>query len=199
MMKCFLSLTMLLSITVLTASTQIASAQTSNAGDPRLKAALDKLGWKYEIDKEGDFKVRMKLQSGRTQLVWISSSTEKLDNLENRQIMSPGYKAAGALSAQVANQLLVANTRKKLGAWQTFSNGKTSLAVFAAKIPADNEPEALQSSLQAVFYRAMRWEKRSLAKMNSRISGDSEPSRANKMDSTGLVLPLKQSPLPCVH
>ena len=158
-MKRLISLAMLLSIAVLTASTQIAPAQTSTAGDPRIKAALDKLGWKYEIDKDGDFKVGMKLDNGRTQLAWISSSTEKLDNLEIRQVMSPGYKTDGALAAQVANQLLVDNARKKLGAWQTFSNGKTSLAVFAAKIPADSDPESLRSSLQAVFYSADAMEK----------------------------------------
>jgi hypothetical protein len=158
-MKRLISLVVLLSVTVLTASTQVAPAQTGAAGDPRVKAALDKLGWKYEIDKDGDFKVGIKFQDGRTQLAWITSSTETLGNLEIRQVMSPGYRTDGALSAQIANQLLIDNTHKKLGAWQTFSTEKASLAVFSAKIPADSNPETLQSSLQAVLHSADAMEK----------------------------------------
>lgn len=156
--QCF-GLALLLTAATLVTSVQIAPAQTKAAGDPRIKAALDKIGWKYEIDKDGDFKVGMKLEGGRTQVAWILSQTEKLDNMEIRQIVSPAYQSEGPLPATVANQLLADSARKKLGNWQTATSGKTYIALYAAKIPADTDVKNLESSLMAVLYSADGMEK----------------------------------------
>mgnify|MGYP000538048748 CR=1 FL=1 len=159
-MKRLLALMVLMTATVFTGATQITSAQASKpAGDPRVKAALDKHGFKYEIDEDGDFKLGMKLPDGRTQLAWIRSTTEQVGGSEIREILSPGYKAKGTLSAAVANQLLTDSANKKLGAWQVFKNQDTSLAVFCSKVAANTSPDNLLASLQLTLRSADGMEK----------------------------------------
>jgi hypothetical protein len=159
-MKRVMTGAMLLTATILAISTQIAPAQNSaQSGDTRVKAALDKLGLKYEVDKDGDFKIVMKVEGGRTQLAWITSNTEKFGGMEIRQVFSPGYKSNGNLPSDIANQLLTDNARKKLGAWQTFKSDQTSLAVFSAKIAANGSAAELSDSLEAVLYSADEMEK----------------------------------------
>ena len=66
-------------IAILAASTQFvfAESQPASSGDARVKAALDKLGWKYQVDQDGDYKLLMKV-GGRSQVVYILSKTETL-------------------------------------------------------------------------------------------------------------------------
>lgn len=142
----------ILMTTTLIAIVQTSSAQTnSNAtGDSRIQASLEELGFKYEIDKEGDFKVVIRTQDGRTQLVWIISKTQRYGKLEIREIVSPAYLSNEPLSLEVANQLLEDNTLTKLGAWQIFKQDKGHLAMFVAKIPADSDANNLGDSLEIV-------------------------------------------------
>ncbi|MBE9013747.1 hypothetical protein IQ250_26520, partial [Pseudanabaenaceae cyanobacterium LEGE 13415] len=124
---------------VVAISTQTALAQTRNTPTPdaRVKAALDKAGLKYEIDRDGDFKLVMELPNGRTQLVFVRSETQKLnDNFEIREIISPAYKSNGELSKDIANRLLTDSARKKLGGWQTISDGNSSIAILCSKVMA---------------------------------------------------------------
>jgi len=159
-MKRLLALMVLLSATMVTTATQITSAQASKpAGDPRIKAALDQQGFKYEIDEDGDFKLGMKLANGRTQLAWIRTTTEQVSGMEIRGILSPGYKAKGTLSAAVANQLLADSANKKLGAWQVFKNKDTALAVFCSRVAANTSPDDLIASLQLTLRSADEMEK----------------------------------------
>jgi hypothetical protein len=50
------------------------------AGEPdqRVEKALKKLGLKYTVDKDGDFKLIFTTQGDRTQVVFINSGTETL-------------------------------------------------------------------------------------------------------------------------
>lgn len=160
-MKRYLSLTIVGTAALLTLSSQIAPAQTGSkpTGDQRVKAALEKLGLKYEVDADGDFKVGMKFEDGRTQVAWITSQTQQLGKMEIREIMSPAYRSTGPISDKIANQLLADSSQKKLGAWQTVNNGTTHVAVFSAKINATSSPEMLETSLQVVLYSADAMEK----------------------------------------
>ncbi|MBD2328701.1 hypothetical protein [Alkalinema sp. FACHB-956] len=154
--------------TVLTAATFVAilsqlipanPTQASANGDQRVKAALDKMGWKYEIDQDGDFKVVLKMKDERTQRAFIRSKTDSLKGLEVRQIVSPGYVAQGELSADVANQLLKASNKTKVGAWQVVQGEKRSVALFAAKVDANLKPEDLEVALMVTLYSADAMEK----------------------------------------
>jgi hypothetical protein len=64
------------------------------AGEPdqRVEKALKKLGLKYTVDKDGDFKLIFTTEGDRTQVVFINSGTETLRKMEIREIWSPVAK-----------------------------------------------------------------------------------------------------------
>jgi hypothetical protein len=131
----------------LATSAQWVTAQTKPAAaDARVKVALDKLGLKYQTDQDGDYKLIMDLGSGRSQTVLVMSGTEKLREMEVREISSLAYVSEQSLSAEVANQLLADNAKKKLGAWQVVKISKGYVAIFTAKVSATS-PEELEAAV----------------------------------------------------
>jgi hypothetical protein len=159
-MKRFFGLTGLMT-TMLVLAMQFlpGSAAIAAPADDRVKSALDKMGWKYEVDKDGDFKVRIKTREGRSQSVTISSGTSKVGALEVRQIMSAGYIAKGSLDSKVANQLLSSNSGLPVGAWSVVSVKDLSVAILVAKIDANTSSENLQMMLGFLTYGADDMEK----------------------------------------
>jgi len=128
--------------------------------DARVKAALDELGLKYEIDKDGDFKLVFEFEEdGRSQLGYINSKTEHFEQFEIREIWSPAYQSAEPFSARVANRLLEDSFSKKLGGWQTMLNNGQNVAVFAAKVSADSDPTSLYAAIRLVYATADEMEK----------------------------------------
>jgi len=114
--------------------------------DERVKRLLDKLELKYVVDKDGDFKLIMKLAHDRTQLVFVNSNTEKFRNMEIREVWSVAYLPSdGIISESVALNLLRANTKMKLGAWQIQRIGGKDAAAFTVKLAADTDAETLNA------------------------------------------------------
>src|SRR5215208_3033791 len=83
---------------------QVASAQIGNtpkkpAPDPRVKAALDAIGYKYELTEDNDYRLTIENDqiekvvdgklSHRSQLAYVNSNTEKYSSLEIREVWSP--------------------------------------------------------------------------------------------------------------
>lgn len=66
------------------------------SGDPRVKKALDKLGLKYNIDDDGDYKLTFGLGDERSQIVWIKSKTDEILGWEVRHIISICYASKTA-------------------------------------------------------------------------------------------------------
>lgn len=150
--------------TIATLSLVLGYFQPAYAGtaDPRVKAALDKAGLKYEVTTDGDFKVLMRFDDTRTQIILINSNTEKLKetNLEIREVYSAAYKTNGNLPPEVANQLMKDSQKRKIGAWEliSMSNG-TSMAIFNAKVGADISGDNLEKVISLVGVRADVMEK----------------------------------------
>jgi hypothetical protein len=143
-------------------SVQTVSAQTNNTkppADPRVKETLDKLGVKYEIIPNGDFKLLVETENKRVQVVFIESKTEKLGNLEIRYISSIGYISQGALSADIANKLLQNSSVNKIAAWQVFTKDQTHIAVLIGKIAVNSDAETIKNTLLSVGYGADTIEK----------------------------------------
>jgi hypothetical protein len=148
-----LSIATLLSLTTgLTTSATQANAQTQS--DARVKASLDKLGYKYEVDKDGDFKMTMRTGDARTQLLFVKSKTEKLSGLEIREIFSPGYLVDGEISGEIAKQLLMDNSAKKIGAWQIQGSAGKKLAIFVVQIPAGMSGDDFRAAIDATALAA---------------------------------------------
>ncbi len=143
--------------------------------DARVKAALDTIGYKYELTEDNDYKLIpiQTEQTGtkpdgtplwRSQLVYVNSNTEKYGGLEIREVLSPAFLSNGPLPSDIANRLLRENNSVKLGAWRlvvinTGSNAGKYLAMFAAQIAADSDSESLRLTIKSVILIADRMEK----------------------------------------
>lgn len=134
-------------------------AQATPTPDSRIKDALEKLGLKYEVTKSGNFKVIFRVSDNRTQVVTIVSKTEKVEGLEIREIISPAYATKGEISGTISNQLLKDSYRKKLGAWTILQSDNDSLALFTAKVDANQTAADLKTSLLLTVYAADEMEK----------------------------------------
>jgi hypothetical protein len=117
----------------------------AEAPDAAIKAQLDSLGMKYDVDSDGDYKLTFDLGEGRSQLVWIRSSTETYGSLKVREVWSPGYKLDGELPAKIANRLLEHSHSMILGGWTK----QKTYAMFVVKILASATPQQVRDAAEA--------------------------------------------------
>ena len=151
-MKRALPLLSLLIASVL-ATTATAATPDRPAPDAAVRAQLDGLGYTYEIDGDGDFRLVFNVDEAgtRTQLVFVRSSVEDYGNLRIREVWSPGYvSASGPFPAAVANRLLEASMQAKLGAWTRTGDH----AFFVVRLPADADAETLDTAITAAITSA---------------------------------------------
>ena len=157
------------------APAQVGTPARKPPADPRVKAALDSIGYKFELTDQNDYKLIpiQTEQAGtkpdgsplyRSQLVYVNSNTEKYGTLEIREVLAPAFLSNGPLSAAVANRLLRENNSVKLGSWRlvVINSGPTAgkyLAMFAAQIAADSDAESLRLTIKSVILIADRMEK----------------------------------------
>jgi hypothetical protein len=129
----------------------LALSSTAAAQDGIVKAQLEAKGVKFEVDADGDFKCVFRLESGRTQVVWVRSKVAEYGAIKVREIWSPGYRADTAdFPAIIANQLLTSSNGVKLGGW--VKQGQN--AVFVVKIPGDGSADQLVSGITAAVESA---------------------------------------------
>lgn len=101
--------------------------------DASVGKKLDQLGLKYEVDKDGDYKVTMDMGNNRTQLVLVRSAVEEYNGMRIREVWSPGYSGDGPIPGNIANRLLENSNQVKLGGWVSMDG----MAVFVVKLPAE--------------------------------------------------------------
>jgi hypothetical protein len=127
------------------------AAEPAPAPDPVVRAQLDKLEYKYDVDEDGDFKLTFSAEGDRTQLVFVRSRVESFGSHRVREIWSPAYLAEqDQFPADIANKLLDASQDSKMGAW--VKQGR--YAVFVVKLPADAGSEQLDDAIQAAVRSA---------------------------------------------
>ena len=125
------------------------------AADPYVERQLDGLGYAYEIDEDGDYKMVFDLADGRTQIVYVRSPVESFGSLRVREIWSPGFVVEGnAFPAAVANRLLSDSNGAKVGAW--VRQGST--AMYVVKIDASASAEQLSDAISAAITTADKLE-----------------------------------------
>lgn len=128
-------------------------ALAAHAGepDPSVGKLLDSLGYTYEVDDDGDYRLLFDVDEGRTQLAFVRSSVESYGSHRIREIWSPGYKSPGPqFPALVANRLLEDSNDSKLGSW--VKQGDT--AMFVVKFDADANAEVLGDAIDAAIKSA---------------------------------------------
>ncbi len=124
--------------------------------DRRVETTLNETDLKFDIDKDGDFKLLLNYDDNRSQLVFVQSKTEQYKNYEIREIFAYGYKSPSSeFSASVANRLLTDNSKKKMGAWEK----RGAYAVYVIKISADADALSLKNAIQLAAICAEEMEK----------------------------------------
>jgi len=119
--------------------------------DPRVEKALKKLGLKYEVDEDGDFKLVFAVEDNRTQVVIISSTTETLGKMEIREVWSPIAKFASTPPCDLSLKLLEKHGTFKIGSYQYKKLRSGSyLLVFIVHLSAEAPAEELGSIVRAV-------------------------------------------------
>ncbi len=132
------------------------AGQAASKADPSIAPLLDELGYEYELDEDGDYKMVMALDGGRTQMVFIRSGVETYGRHRVREIWSPAYRVdAGAFPGPVANRLLEASHALKLGAWVN----NAGFAVLVVKVDAGIDAEALDQAIGAAVTSADEMER----------------------------------------
>ena len=113
--------------------------------DQRVEKALKKLGLKYKVTEDGDFKLVLTTEGDRTQVVFINSRTQTLKKMEIRQIWSPAAKFSSKPPLALSQALLEKNASFKIGSYAYEKAGDVYVLVFHAQIPANASPEELIS------------------------------------------------------
>jgi hypothetical protein len=131
-----------------------------NQSDPRVHRALEQLGCPHEVDDDGDFKIRVNLGDGRSQIVFINSDTESFADIEIREVYSVGYIEDGDPDERLLKMLLVHNGVLKLGAWRIseLKNGRVAI-MFAVHIAASTDAKTLDTIIDLVAKKADEFEK----------------------------------------
>ena len=109
----------LLSLSVL-AGLAAATAVPAAAEDASVAKRLDSAGLKYEVDDDGDYKLTFNYsKEGRTQLVFVSGSTQEVSGLTIREVFAPaGRVEKDGIGGEAALELLANSGQLKMGSWE---------------------------------------------------------------------------------
>lgn len=122
-----------------------------DSADPQVGHALDALGLDYTIDSDGDYKLVLSFDDGRSQLVFVRSVVHSYKSHRLREIWAPGYRAPiGQFPADVANRLLEDANDQVLGSWVK----QGPVAMFVVKVDADTYGSRLHDAISAAAVAA---------------------------------------------
>lgn len=117
----------------------------TQAEDSSIKRRLDGVGQKYEIDKDGDFKITLSFtEDKRSQIVFVEGTTYDVAGVQVRNIFAPVAKVAEDNVAGKAMELLKANNGYKIGAYEI----EGSFLMLSLKIPEAATGEQLQKAIR---------------------------------------------------
>ena len=120
------------------------AAPLAVAGDASVETRLDARGIKYEIDGDGDYRVVVSYEDEkRTQLVFVSGTTESIKGLMVREVFSPAGKVDGDDIAGKALALLAENRTQKVGAWEIAGN----TLYYVIKLPDSVDAVQLEAAI----------------------------------------------------
>jgi len=130
------------------------SRKYSGGPDQRVERALKKLGYKYEVNSNGNFKLTFSRKNGRSQVLFIVSETNQIYDLELRDIWSPIANLGSKPSANTSRKLLEYNSKFKMGRIIYNVVAGSYYAVFIATLSADASAEELDNVISAVVSTA---------------------------------------------
>lgn len=123
----------------------LGAAVPAAAEDASVANRLDRAGLKYEVDRDGDYKLTFNYQSeGRSRLVFVAGRTETIAGMTIREIFSPAAKVEeDGVNGRKALELLEASSSNKLGSWEI----RGGVLYFVIKVLDDATATQLSSML----------------------------------------------------
>ena len=120
-------------------------APAAHAEDAAVKTRLDARGVKYEVDDDGDFKITYNYsKEKRSQLVFVSGSTESVGGFKIREIFSPAARLdKDGVNGAKALELLAESRKNKLGGWEVAGD----ILYFVVKLPDSIDAAQLESAM----------------------------------------------------
>jgi hypothetical protein len=110
--------------------------------DASVKTRLDARGIQYEVDADGDYKVTYSYKDeGRTQLVFVSGSTESVGGFKVREVFAPAAK--DGISGSKAIELMGESRTNKIGSWELQGD----VLYFVIKLPDSVDATELESAM----------------------------------------------------
>ena len=144
-MKQYLTTAARLALGTITAAALLAPLPTQ-AEDNSVKRRLDGAGQKYEVDKDGDYKITFSFtEDKRTQIVFVSGAAYDVANgVQVRNIFAPVGKVKEDGIAGKALDLLKANNGYKIGAYEVESD----ILLLSIKLPDNASAAQLLKAVQ---------------------------------------------------
>lgn len=119
----------------------------TQAEDNSVKRRLDAVGQKYEIDKDGDFKMTFTFnEDKRSQIVFVAGAPyEVAGGMQVRNVFAPLAKIdEDKIAGARAVELLKDNNTFKIGAYEVEGN----IVLLSLKVPDSATPQQLQKAVQ---------------------------------------------------
>ena len=126
-----------------------------------IDAMLEYLGFGFEVQENGDYKVLMEFSDeNRTHSAFFTRFVSEFYSTEVFDIWAPIYKASGSLPDSVANHLLEQNAKVNLGSYQTIRTAdNSSLVVYSYQLSNGLDVVTLQKAIFHVLVTADDTEK----------------------------------------
>lgn len=116
----------------------------AHARDASVEARLDARGMKYEIDEDGDYRLIVSYsEEDRTQLVFVSGSTESIEGLLVREVFSPVANIGTHGIAGKALEFLKESRKLKIGAWEVAGD----MLYYVIKLPDNIDAAQLAAAV----------------------------------------------------
>lgn len=118
----------------------------TQAEDNSVKRRLDAVGQKYEVDKDGDFKMTLTFtEDKRTQIVFVSGAPyDVAGGVQVRNVFAPLAKVdEDNIAGARAIELLKNNNDYKIGAYEIEGN----IVLLSLKVPDSASPEQLKKAV----------------------------------------------------
>ena len=116
----------------------------AHARDSAVEARLDARGMKYEVDADGDYRMIVSYSAEkRTQLVFVSGSTESIEGLVVREVFSPVAKLGTHGIAGKALELLKESRKFKIGACEVGGD----MLYYVIKLPDNIDAAQLAAAV----------------------------------------------------
>ncbi|MEM1056298.1 MAG: hypothetical protein AAGI52_12300 [Bacteroidota bacterium] len=113
--------------------------------DARVEGTLNALGYEYEIDEDGDYKLIFETDNGRSHIVWVRPTTDRLLDLEVREVFAIANNYIGGVPGGIPPRLLEDNAQFILGSWAI----EATTILFVVKIRANATRAEMEAALLA--------------------------------------------------